>query len=97
MRNFQGGAGFGAILAGILSRATPGLPGFFERMLFSLSANPRIQPRRAMRAYGRLYAVAGPDSREAARRRRQGAHYRQRCSHLPGTVKPAHIFGEVRS
>lgn len=27
MRNFQGGAGFGAILAGILSRATPGLPG----------------------------------------------------------------------
>lgn len=58
-----------------------------------ISRRPIIRKRRSGWLYG-----SGRESgqREKDRRVRQGAHFRQRLSHKPGTVQPRHIFGGER-
>lgn len=96
------GVGLKAMMHGILSfphfgmmnilTRTPAIPALKEH-----KPKPRKVKRRPSGTRNgwtaMYYGVAGPDSREAARRRRQGAHHLQRASHKPGTVQPRHIFG----
>ena len=68
----------------------PSVMGTFRfRRPISNGPRPPVYKNRS----GWLYDVAGPNSREAKRRVRQGAHPLQRNSHKPGTVQPRHIFG----
>ena len=97
------GASVGGMMSGILSSIGGGLPNFFS--INALNAPTPFREHRATRKVKRrpgathrgwtpnYYEVAGPISREAERRRRQGAHHLQRLSHKPGTVQPRHIFG----
>lgn len=92
----------GAMLSGVLSF---GKPSFFatdlaQPVLPRRSSPPREVKRRPGATHRgwtpNFYGVAGPYSREAERRRKQGAHARQIASHKPGTVQPRHIFGGDR-
>lgn len=86
MRGFRGGIGhigasIGALLSGVLSFKVPNIPDFFSAR--ALDAPTPFREHRATRRVKRrparvrkgwtpqYYGVAGPDSREAERRRRQ--------------------------
>ncbi len=88
---------FKAMLSGILSFPRAGLSDFFAPMGVPLIQRGIVSSRGITKRgwTPRVYPVAGPGSREAARRRRQAAYFRQIASHLPGTVQPRHIFGEA--
>lgn len=99
------GASIGGLMSGILSSMRGGLPNFFAMNALDAATPFRSERphRRIKRRQGTVrrgwtpnfYGVAGPNSREAARRRAQGAHQRQIDSHKPGTVQPRHIFGDA--
>lgn len=81
MRGFRGGVGFGAMMAGVLSFMTKGMPDFFAQS--AMARETPFRKHRAMRTIKRrparvhrgwtpyYFEVAGPNSQEAERRRRQ--------------------------
>lgn len=83
MRGFRGGIGhfgasIGALLSGVLSFPQIGLPSFFQGQgvpSLRTPSKPRQIKRRPARVHRgwrpMFYGTAGPDSREAERRRRQ--------------------------
>lgn len=86
MRGFRGGIGhigasIGALLSGVLSFKVPGMGDFFAAQAlntptpFRSARSTRVVKRRPARVHRgwtpNYYGVAGPDSREAERRRRQ--------------------------
>lgn len=83
MRGFiRGSVSFGAILSGILSYKVPGITDFFTQQAMaqptpfrehrSTRNKVKRRPARVHRGWTpNYYGVAGPDSREAERRRRQ--------------------------
>lgn len=77
---FIGAVGVGAMLAGILSFTGGGLPGFFNQraIIPSFERKPGKKRKNKLRGTSvkrgwtpNYYGVAGPQSREAERRRRQ--------------------------
>lgn len=97
------GGSVGAMLSGIMSFPHANLPNAFDRAILPPIEQRKATPKRRKRRPGAtrkgwhngFYGVAGPNSQEAARRKRQRAHMAQVMSHIGRAVRPRHIFGDT--